>query len=357
MICLTGGGTGGHLATVHTLGAAIAAAGARAIFLGTSHGLDRAWLDRVRANGPQHVPGALDLEAAYFLPTRGVMGHRGAARIAAGAGIVCATARAYALLRRHRVQAVLSVGAYAAAPASFAAVLAGIPLFLHEHNARPGRLHRLLASRARAVYSSFLPESPVRDYPIDEACFALARIRDVVRHVLFLGGSHGARGINDFALRVAPYLRTRGIAISHQTGSSDQARVAQAYRTLGIEVDCFGFDPKLRQRMARADLAVSRAGGTTLWELAALGLPALLVPFPHAVDDHQHANALHFAARGLAWIAREKELQQAHLERILDADLASISEALMASIAPGGAAAIAAHFLGALAHRGQDPTP
>lgn len=334
MLAITGGGTGGHLAGVRVLKDAFCALGIEPVFLGSSAGLDRRWLG--------DEPG---FAARHFLPTRSVVDRRAGDLLRSLAGIAAATARSVCLLRRHGVRAVLSVGAYPAAAPAAAALLCGVPLFLHEHNAVPGRLHRLLAPRAAAVFSAFDPRSPVRDYPVEERFFASRRVRREVGRVLFLGGSQGARAINDFALAAAPLLRRLGIAVSHQTGERDHERVRARYAELGGGVDCFAFDPRLDERMARADFAVSRAGAASLFELAANGLPALFVPYPHAAGDHQFANARFLEERGLAVVARQSELSSDLLLACLQKGPEEMSRGLLARSRPGAAREIALHVL------------
>ena len=182
-------------------------------------------------------------------------------------------------------------------------------------------LNRLLRPYAAGFFSSYGGASPVPDFPVDRTFFDLARPRTRVGRIVFLGGSQGARFINDFALEVAPALRRMGIAITHQTGEADFSRVQAGYRALHVDADTFAFDSALTPRMASADFAVSRAGGGTVWELAANGLPALFVPFPHAARDHQYRNARFFADRRLGFVARQSELDLDLLLSALRCDL------------------------------------
>lgn len=336
MILITGGGTGGHLSTVDVLGDALWRRGAALVYVGSTRGQDQAWFgDDAR------------FAARYFLATIGIVDRTGLARAAAVGRVLGATFRAVGILRRHHVRAVLSVGAYPAAPACLAALLTHVPLFLHEHNVVMGALHRRLRRRARAIFDSYDERSPVRDYPVAPAFFARRRLRQRVARVLVLGGSQGARFLNDLGLACAPALARRSIAITHQTGVTDFERVRAAYERLGVAADVFAFDRKLADRMASADVAVSRAGATTLWELTANGLPALFVPYPFAGGDHQHANASFLADKGLAAVARQDAATPELVLDLVARDVAPLSAGLMTLIAPGGADAIADHVLAA----------
>lgn len=340
MIVLTGGGTGGHLEVARLLRDAFQRRGVPSVFIGTTRGQDQRWF-----------PADDGFAARYFLDTRGVVDRGPAARLASLGLIVRATATALRVIRRHAAQAVVNVGSYAAAAASFAAVVRRIPLFIHEPSARVSPLSRLLRPYAAGFFSSYDDGSPVTAFPVDRVFFDLARPRTEVRRILFLGGSQGARSLNDFALAVAPALRNLGIAIVHQAGEADFARVSAGYQSLNIPVDVFPFDRAMAPRMAAADLAVSRSGGGTLWELVANGLPTLFVPFPHAARDHQYHNARFFVDRGLAFVARQPDLDLDTLRAAMQANILAMSMRLMAFNAPGGAEQIVEFMLQRLAGR------
>ncbi len=342
MIALTGGGTGGHLEIARLLKEAFRAQGIAPIFVGSTHGQDRRWFGDDEG-----------FVARYFLNTRGVVDRGPAGRIVSLAMIARATRTAANILRRHAVRAVVNVGSYAAAPASFAAAWRRIPLFIHENGANVSPLSRLLRPSAAGFFSSYGEDSPVTDFPVDRTFFDTARPRTRVERILFLGGSQGATFINDFALAVAPTLQGLGIAIAHQTGETDFDRVRARYRALRIAADVFAFDRVMAPRMAAADLAVSRSGGGTLWQLAANGLPTLFVPFPYAARDHQYENARFLVDRRVAFVARQTELDLDLLLSVLQADLRSISIGLMALVKPGGAEQIVQYVLDRLGRQGQ----
>jgi len=316
---LTGGGTGGHLAIAKALLEAVVESGDEAIFIGSTSGQDKLWFEKGSSFAQTH-----------FLETTGVVNRRGLAKLAALGKAFHATKQARRLLEAYRPDAVVSVGGFSAAPASFAALSLGIPLFIHEQNAVTGRLNRLLRPFARLFFSSYDRKSPVKGYPVNRKLFESARLRTQVKTVIFLGGSQGAKAINDFALLSAPMLASQGIKILHQCGLRDYERVKLAYEELGINAELYGFTKELPALLARSDLAVSRAGASTLWELAASGLPALYVPYPFAAGDHQYYNARFLAERELSWTVREAVLEEAVLERILADGVEAASRGLLA---------------------------
>ncbi len=316
---ITGGGTGGHLAIARALLDAVTAEGDEAIFIGSNNGQDRMWFETGSA-----------FARTCFLETTGVVNRRGAAKLAALWRVGRAALEARRIIKAYRPDAVISVGGFSAAPASFAAVTLRVPFFIHEQNAVVGRLNQLLRRYARLFFSSYDAQSPVKSYPVNMRLFETARIRTAVETVIFLGGSQGAKAVNDFALSVAPSLAQRAIKIIHQCGERDYERVAAAYAAMGIEAELYGFTKSLPVLYARSDLAVGRAGASTLWELAANALPALYIPYPYAAGDHQYYNAAFLAERGMAWVVREAALQPEHLEAILEGGVEAASRALAA---------------------------
>jgi len=285
MILITGGGTGGHLSIAKALKEAFVERGVRVVYVGSTSGQDRIWFEKDK-----------DFEARYFLDSSGVVNKRGISKLSALANIAKESVKATSIIKKEKIKAVVSVGGYSAAPASFAALLQGIPLFVHEQNAHIGRLNRMLRPFSKRLFCSFLP--PFDPYPLSEEFYRRKRIRKELETIIFLGGSQGARQINDLAISLAPGLKKRDIRIIHQCGREDFERVKKAYEKLGIEADLFAFSKEIAKKMSQADLAISRAGASTLWELCANALPALLLPYPYAANDHQRSNALFFHEKG-----------------------------------------------------------
>ena len=171
------------------------------------------------------------------------------------------------------------------------------------------------------------------DYPVRQEFFALARIRSKCECVLFLGGSQGASAINALALALAPILNQRGVKIIHQCGAKEYKSVRAKYDELGIKARIYDFSEHLPELMSRADVCVSRAGASSLWELCANALPSVFIPYPYAAGDHQYYNAKFLADLGLAGLFRQESLESsAVLEFIDNMDLASISASLKEKI-------------------------
>ncbi|MCK9492449.1 MAG: undecaprenyldiphospho-muramoylpentapeptide beta-N-acetylglucosaminyltransferase [Sulfurimonas sp.] len=317
-LCITGGGTGGHLMIADALAHKALENGYEVIFIGSTNGQDRKYFE-----------GASNFSHVYFLKTSGVVNQKGFAKVKALWNIFRAFLASREILKKHKIDATYSVGGFSAAAASFATLSLRIPLFMHEQNAIRGRLNSLLKPYAKRFISAYDKDSPIKGYPVKDVFFKSQRVRESLKSIIFLGGSHGAKAINDLALSVAKELEGRGIKIIHQAGESDYERVKKEYEILGIEVELYGFTKDLDKLIARADLAVSRAGASTLWELSANGLPALFVPYPHAASDHQYHNASFIVKNELGWCQREGDGLREKLLNILDEELAQKSKKLM----------------------------
>jgi UDP-N-acetylglucosamine--N-acetylmuramyl-(pentapeptide) pyrophosphoryl-undecaprenol N-acetylglucosamine transferase len=297
----------------------IAARGDRVVVMGGRRGLET-----------RLVPAAgFELVA---LPARPVMGRGAAGRLLALPAIAAACVSAWAALGRLRAGIVVSVGGYASVPAVVAAAARGIPVALVEPNAVPGRANRAAARLARVCFAGFDATAralsgrrvitsgiPLRRALV--AAFAEAPPRRVPappHRLLVFGGSQGAHQINAAMLEIAPRLDPARIEIFHQTGEADREGVAAAYARAGLRAEVVAFEPDMPRRYRWADLAVCRSGALTVAELAMAGLPALLVPFPHAADDHQLANARALAEAGAARVLESRPLAAAELARALD---------------------------------------
>ncbi len=314
---ITGGGTGGHLSIASSLLQAIKQRGHKAIYIGSTSGQDRAWFEDSN-----------DFEVTHFFETTGVVNQKGSAKLNALFKIFKAFLKSRDVIKASKIDAVISVGGFSAAPASFAAVTLKVPFFIHEQNAVTGRLNALLQSRATAFFSSYDESSPVKGYPVNSVLFQMAHIRKEIKTIIFLGGSQGAQFINDLALKMAPELTRRGISIIHQAGERDYERLKDEYEKVNLHVELYGFTKNLPVLLQRSDLAISRAGASTLWELCANALPAFYIPYPYAAGDHQFYNAKFLVDKNLAWCQRQSDTLDEKIFAVLDDDIAKMSEGL-----------------------------
>lgn len=321
---ITGGGTGGHLVIAKTLAQCIKESGHSVTFIGSTSGQDREWFE-----------GNTLFDKTHFLETTGVVNQKGVKKLLALWRIFKAYLKSLKLIKK--ADAIISVGGFSAAPASFAAITLKKPFFIHEQNATMGRLNTLLKSQANAFFSSYDQDAEVKDYPVNQDLFSKQHIRTKIETIIFLGGSQGATFINELALKLAPHLQAKGIHIIHQCGKIDYEKVRDFYTTNGINAEYFAFSKELYHYIEKADFAISRAGASTLWELCANALPTFFIPYPYAANDHQSANAKFLVEQNLAWCEKQSDSLYEHILELLDEDLESKSSALMKTIAPNGA--------------------
>jgi UDP-N-acetylglucosamine--N-acetylmuramyl-(pentapeptide) pyrophosphoryl-undecaprenol N-acetylglucosamine transferase len=289
-------------------------------------------------------------------------------------GFLCGFWQSYRIARRHfrhRPPAlVLAMGGFTSAPAVLAGKRSGARAFLHESNSIPGRANRWLARwvdgafvyfpsaaqrlRARQVEVTGMPVRPgiLQSSSIREARIALG-LAPESSVLLIMGGSQGARKVNDLVLRAVPRLRQAipDLQFFHLTAPDDAAPVREAYRTLHARAEVRGFFDDMGTALAAADVAVSRAGASSLAELAARQLPAVLIPYPAAADDHQYYNARALAEAGAARMLQQEtatsgKLAEEVLHLLRDAtQRAAMRQALAGWHSPEAAAQIAEKML------------
>lgn len=314
---LAAGGTGGHLFPAQALAAELIGKGATVHFA----------TDRRTDALAEAMPGVLVRQIRA-----GRLGG-GPLRAACGiADLALGVMQARRLLRQLRPAAVVGFGGYASVPTMAAAAQLGLPSVIHEQNAVLGRANRMLAPRVRRIATGFPETAGLRPQERGHAVHTGNPVRPAILAVgaqpyappalngpldlLVFGGSQGATAFAELipaALELLPpALRTR-LRLSQQARPEDGAAVTGRLAALGIKAEVDSFFTDMPARLARAHLVVCRAGASTIAELAAAGRPALLVPYPHATDDHQTANAHAFAAAGGARVLPQAGLTPALL--------------------------------------------
>lgn len=335
-VVITGGGTGGHLSVAKAFLEELVSRDIECIFIGSSFGQDLSYFENEAR-----------FSKKFFLQTSGVVNKKGLSKIKSLFFQALALKEAIKVLKEEKIKCVISVGGYSAAPASFGAIFCKIPLFIHEQNAKIGRLNGFLKNRATLFFSSYL--EPFWEYPTQNEFFVTQRARKELKNILFIGGSQGARAINQFAITLACEINKKGIKIFHQCGQRDFENTLEEYKKLNLkikiiqkeqdlqedfEVGLFDFCFFMPKIMQKCDFAVSRAGASSLWELCANGLPALFVPYPYAAQNHQYFNAKFIQDKELGFLCEEKDLFCDVLWGILEIldskKLESLSTALMA---------------------------
>jgi UDP-N-acetylglucosamine--N-acetylmuramyl-(pentapeptide) pyrophosphoryl-undecaprenol N-acetylglucosamine transferase len=314
-LLIAGGGTGGHLypgiAVAREMLARMPAA--QVTFVGTAQGIEARvlpreslTLDLIRSAGLKGKSLSSLMRGAALLPLSGI--------------------DAWRVISRRRPDVVLGLGGYSSAPVVMLAALRGIPTMVMEQNAIPGFANRRLAplvAAAAVTYEealasfgdkAFVSGNPVRSEFFEEAHDDQLSPPGAAR-VLVFGGSQGAHAINLAMVEAAPGLAAAAgrLALTHQTGERDLEMVRDGYRRAGLQARVEPFLYHMDREMKSADVVVSRAGATTLAELAAAGRAAILIPLSTATDDHQRKNAEAFVRRGAALMIEQKDLTGARL--------------------------------------------
>jgi UDP-N-acetylglucosamine--N-acetylmuramyl-(pentapeptide) pyrophosphoryl-undecaprenol N-acetylglucosamine transferase len=355
-VLIMAGGTGGHVFPALALARLLRAGSREVIWLGTRRGLE------ARVVPAENIP-------MEWLTVGGLRGKGVATMLAAPWNLLRALLQALSVMRRHRPGVVVGMGGFVTGPGGLAAWLCRRPLLIHEQNAIAGYTNRCLAPLAREVLTAFptafpnlrkarLIGNPVRDdiAALPEPAQRLARREGAIR-LLVVGGSLGAMRLNQDVPRALSMLAREAAAprfeVRHQTGEKHLDATRGFYSESKVTADVSAFITDMAQALGWADLVICRAGALTIAELAAAGIAALLVPYPHAVDDHQTHNARFLVDAGAARLLADATLTPELLVRELNelcanrARLIAMAEAARRVARPAAAAQLLEACLGA----------
>jgi UDP-N-acetylglucosamine--N-acetylmuramyl-(pentapeptide) pyrophosphoryl-undecaprenol N-acetylglucosamine transferase len=311
---IAGGGTGGHLFPALAVARAVKSTDTDGdiLFVGTEHGIE------ARIMPEQEFP-------IRFISARGIRGKGFINSVFAAVRVPKALMESLGIIRSFRPDVVLGVGGYASGPVLAAAVLLGIPTAIQEQNSVMGTTNRILSVYVDRVFISWenttpiaapkktlLTGNPVRSDLFDEPPFDSDSGRV---HIFIFGGSQGARSINESMIRDAGRLTdvAHRIDVIHQTGRGATDQVRQAYEHAGVKADVREFIHEMGSAYKWADIVVSRAGAATLAEVTAMGKPAVVVPYPHAIGDHQAKNAAALEAHNAVRVVPDDTLEDGAL--------------------------------------------
>ena len=316
-VLIMAGGTGGHVYPALAVARRLIEGGVRVTWLGTRRGIE------ARAVPASNLPITME-----WLNIRGLRRSGWRMWILSPITLSYALWQAWRVLRRAKPDAVLSMGGFVAGPGGIMAWLTRVPLVIHEQNAVPGMTNRILAAIADRVLSGFPgafgPLTAARQVgnPVRREIAALAppetRLADRSGRLqlLVIGGSQGARALNEIvpqAVRAMPDAIRPDVW--HQCGRGMVESTQLAYGT--CEARVVEFIDDMASAYAWADLVLCRSGAMTIAEVAAAGVAAILVPYPHAVDDHQTANARFLVAGDAATLLPQSELTPGRLTTVL----------------------------------------
>lgn len=317
-IVVMAGGTGGHVFPALAVADELRARGVEVSWLGTRRGLEA-----------EVVPKAgfpID-----YIQVAGLRGKGLVSLLTAPVKLLSALYQGLRIMRRRNPVAVLGMGGYVTGPGGLAAWLSRRPLLIHEQNARAGLTNRLLAPFAKRVMEAF-PDTfestsrvlhtgnPLRK-AFTENDFRKSNTVNKPLHLLVIGGSLGAAHLNAVVpAALAAMDASERPEIWHQTGKNNFDATQVAYDAAGVMTDTINLVPFIDDMAAAyawADVVLCRAGAMTVAELAAAAMPSILVPFPHAVDDHQTANANYLADQQAAILIQQSQLTEQSLQQVL----------------------------------------
>lgn len=343
-VLIMAGGTGGHIFPGLAVAETLRAQGVPVVWLGAQGGMETKVV-------PAH---GIEL---HTIAVGGLRGKGLKTRVLAPWMLLRALLSSLAVLHRLKPRSVLSMGGYVAGPGGVAARLLQRPLLVHEQNRVAGFTNRKLAQHARRVMAGFADSLPNAQWVGNPVRGAIASLpapaqrmagRSGKPRLLVLGGSLGARALNTSVPQaLAQIAIEQRPEVLHQCGNRGIDEARKAYADAGVEARIVPFIEDMAGTYAWADLAVCRAGALTLAELTACGLGAVLVPFPHAVDDHQTRNAEALVAAGAAELIQERDLNTQDLAHRLTALLSdrarllAMAEAARTLAKPDAAADIA----------------
>lgn len=338
------GGTGGHIFPALAVAQELQAQGHRIVWLGSESAME------TRLVPQYNIP----LET---LSIKGIRGNGIKRKLLLPFTLVKTIAAARRIIRRYNVDAVIGFGGFVTFPGGIAARLCGLPLIVHEQNAIAGLSNKVLSHFASQVMYAFpqvftnqngLVGNPVRaDIAALTPPAQRFAGRQGVLNILVVGGSLGADILNKVVPQaMALFPESQRPNLLHQSGRNKLAQLQHQYAECGVKAECVEFITDMVSAYREADLVICRAGALTIAELTAAGLGAILVPYPHAVDDHQTANAQYMVKDGAAVLMPQTSLNAQSLQTVL-ADLSreqclQMAEKARALTQPDSAAKVAA---------------
>ena len=306
------GGTGGHIFPGLAVAHELRASGWEVVWMGARGGMEERLV-------PPHG------YRTAWIRARAARGRGLVQKLLLPANLLLSFWESLRALRRIRPDVVLGLGGYVAFPGGMMASLLGRPFALHEQNAIAGLANRVLAQVCDKVMVAFpgaLKDAEWTGNPVraDIAAIAPPEARFAGRQgplrLLVVGGSLGAQALNEALPKALALLPERPLVV-HQSGEKHLAALKSHYAAAGVEGELLAFIDDMARRYAEADLVVCRAGAVTVAELSAGGMASILVPFPHAVDDHQTANARFLADQGAALLIQQRELTPEKLAALI----------------------------------------
>lgn len=312
-VVIMAGGTGGHVFPGLAIAKALQEKNITVSWLGSVGGMETTLI-------PQHGI------ALHTLSIKGLRGKSLFQQLLFPFRLLHAIYQAQRFFKKTKPDLVLGMGGFVAGPGAIAAKLSGIPLVIHEQNSIAGMTNRWLAKIANKVLCAFPNTFPANRKAIVTGNPVRKEIENITYaghqdklNLLIFGGSRGAQIFNEIIPQAIALLPGNvRPTICHQSGTAQQKLTKINYEKHQVAAEVIAFIDDMAKRYATADILICRAGALTLAEITAVGLPAILIPYPHAVDDHQTANAQYLVNNGAAILLPQSDLSAKKLSEILE---------------------------------------
>ncbi len=312
-IVIMAGGTGGHVFPALAVARKLSSNGAIVFWLGTALGIEA-----------KLIPQEFEID---YIKVKGLRNKGLVKKISFPFSLIHAVLQAKNILKKRKADLVIGFGGYASGPGGLAAYLSKIPLVLHEQNAIPGMTNKYLSKIAKVTLLAFdyrkfgknpkVVGNPLRSDIVQLAKQAKSFNQDKL-NILVVGGSLGAKALNDIVPEALKLMTGKNISVIHQSGEKLLDETNANYNGLSIDYQVQKFIDDMSKAYEWADLIICRSGASTVSEVAAVGLPAIFVPYPHAVDDHQFYNAKFLVDSGAAICVRQSGLSADKLKKRLE---------------------------------------
>ncbi len=319
---IAAGGTGGHIFPAMAVARSLIEKGAQVHWLGTENGMEH------RLVSGENIP-------LHLIPIKGFRGKKIVSKLMMPLLLCMATIRAMQVIKKVKAQTVIGFGGYVAAPGGLAARLLGKQLIIHEQNSVAGTTNKLLSKIATHSLEAF-PNSlrnanrvgnPVRTEISDLFAVEKKISTKEKKKLLVMGGSLGALAVNQILPEVIARLpESIRPDIWHQAGKDKLVALAEDYREKGIQVKAEEFIDDVAAAYRWADIIICRAGALTVSEIAVAGIPAIFIPYPYAIDNHQFHNAQWLVENDAAYLIEQKELNVEKLGGLLERILSNTEQ-------------------------------
>ncbi|MCX7990763.1 MAG: undecaprenyldiphospho-muramoylpentapeptide beta-N-acetylglucosaminyltransferase [Proteobacteria bacterium] len=317
MIVITGGGTGGHIVPAMSLAETFIKRGQKVLYIGSERGIERK-IFNLNVN-------------KVFLNLAGIKGKGLSGALKGVILTIIAVFKVIFLFIKLKPSIVVGTGGFVCIPAVIGGYFTGAKIYLQEQNAVPGASVKYLSKLARKVFVGF--EDCKNFFPTDKVMVTGNPIKSIFFSqeigynklkedeklcILVIGGSQGSKFINELLFSAIKYIDSKKIKIFHQTGERYKDTAIEEYRKRNVEAEIFAFTDKIFDYYKRSHLVIGRAGAMSLSELIAVKRPAILIPFPHAIYDHQAKNGEFLKKTGSALLYRENEIDGKKLAELID---------------------------------------